>query len=81
MWLSSLLLSYYLAGIELNQHSTICLKLLDRDGESEVVKDEKLQFEMVKLDQRKASDLEILLMIWRSIGMRLKLTLAYLEFV
>jgi hypothetical protein len=40
--LRGLLLGHNLFGIELDEHSAICFKLFDRDGESEVVEDEEL---------------------------------------
>ena len=48
-----------LSCVEFYQHCGICLEVLDRDGESEVIKEEELQLQVIKFGQRETSDLGI----------------------
>lgn len=41
-------MSNYLASVKLHKHRPVCLEFLDRNGESEVVEKEELQFQMVQ---------------------------------
>ena len=47
--LRALLLSLrdYFAGVKLHKHRPVCLEFLNRNGESEVVEEKELQFQMV----------------------------------
>jgi hypothetical protein len=50
-------LGHDLPGVELDKHRAISFELFNRNAETEVVQDEELQLEVVKFDQRQASDL------------------------
>jgi len=53
----SALLGKNLAGIEFNQHGTVCLQFIDRDRKAKVVEEQELQLEMVQFQQRQTADL------------------------
>lgn len=47
----------HLPRIKLNKHGRVSLEVLHRDGETEIVEEEKLEFEVVQFGKRKPSDL------------------------
>jgi len=52
-----LLLGENLAGIKLDQHCSVGLHFLERDGKPKVVENQKLKFEVIELRQWQAADL------------------------
>jgi hypothetical protein len=46
-----------LAGIELDKHGRVHLQVFHGDGETEIVEDEELKFEVVEFGEGEASDL------------------------
>jgi hypothetical protein len=53
-----LLLGQNLAGVELDQHGSIRLHLLQRDGKPEIVEDQKLKFQVIELRYWQAANLQ-----------------------
>lgn len=51
------MLSNNFSSVELDEHGSICLEVLDRNGEAEVVQKKELELQVVELCQRKAADL------------------------
>ena len=52
-----LLLGNHFSGIKFNQHSPVCFQFLNRYGQSKIVQEEKLKFQVIELDEGKPSDL------------------------
>ena len=46
-----------LARVKLDEHGGVCLEVLDGDGETEVVEEEELEFEMVQLREGQPANL------------------------